>query len=114
MSYFNKQKMMQKQQSKKPAQTAAMQGKKPLPNSNNNKKYQQINGMEPEREEPEGKVLKFSQDEVVFIENVLVKLETLIPNEQGENEELMEMITTAQQVISARLDVEAGMIGDSA
>jgi len=113
MSYFNKQKTMQ-QQSRKPAQKDALLGKKPLPNSNNNKKYQQINGMEPEREEPEGKVLKFSEDEVVFIENVLVKLETLIPNEQGENEELMEMITTAQQIISARLDVEAGMIGDSA
>ena len=59
-------------------------------------------------------MLKFTKDEIIFIENVIVKLEDMVPNDMGENQEIMEMLTTCEQIISARLDSEAGMIGDSA
>lgn len=111
MSYFTKQ--AQKPPAKKAvAATSKKPMQKPLPN--NNKQGQQLNGYQNQREEPEGKLLNFTEDEVVFIENVFVELETMIPNDQGENQEIMEKITTCQQIISARLDTEAGMIGDSA
>jgi len=111
MSYFNK----NSAQKQRPSQQQGMQQqqKKPLP-QNNNKQFQQRDQMQQQQQEPEGKTLQFAEDEVVFIENVLVKLEDLIPNDQGENQEIMEMIVTAEQIISARLDESAGFIGDSA
>lgn len=102
MSYFNKQ------------QSAQQATKKPL--AATKKEFQKrpdLKQQEP-REEPQEKLLGFAQDEVIFIENVLVKLQTMIPNEQGENSEILEMLVTAQQIVSARLDQESGMIGDSA
>jgi hypothetical protein len=107
MSYFNK-------------QQSAQQGKKPLPN--NNKQFQQRPvkkapeevAQKQQEQEQERDMLKFTQDEIVFIENVLVKLEDMIPNDQGENQEILEMIVTCQQIIGARLDQESGFIGDSA
>jgi len=104
MSYFTKQKQQQQpstaKTSKRPSQ---MEKQKPFQNNN---KIPQA--------EPTGKVLKFTEDEVAFLENSIVTIKQMIPNEQGENQELMEMITTCEQIISARLDQEAGFIGDSA
>lgn len=108
MSYFNKQQAAGSS-NKKPSQQAT---KKPLPN--NNKKPQETGMMNPKLQDQEAQMLKFTNDEVVFIENVLVKLEDLIPNDMNENQEILEMIVTCQQIISARLDNEAGYIGDSA
>ena len=107
MSYFNK-------------QAQATSNKKPLPN-NNNKQFQQrpvkktpeeVNQQQQQQQERD--MLKFTKDEIIFIENVIVKLEDLIPNDQGENQEIMEMLTTCEQIIESRLDVESGLIGDSA
>jgi hypothetical protein len=105
MSYFNK------QGSKRPSQQEAIK-KKPLPN--NNKQFQQQPLKQQQEDPQESEMLKFTNDEIVFIENVLVKLEDMIPNDQGEGQEILEMIVTCQQIISARLDAEAGFIGDSA
>lgn len=57
----------------------------------------------------------FTQDEVVFIENVLVEIRNILPNDMmGENTEILEKIVLAEQIIGSRLDPEAAEIGDSA
>lgn len=75
-------------------------------NGNNNLQQQQQQG--------QGEHHVFFHDEVVFIENVLVELRSLIPNDQGENNEILEKIVMAEQILGARLDSEATEIGDSA
>jgi hypothetical protein len=55
-------------------------------------------------EEYSGKIIKFTEDEVVYIENILVTLREAIPNDMGENSEILEKIVTAEQIITARLD----------
>lgn len=105
MSYFNN-KAQRPQQNKQ----QSFQQRKPIQN-NNNKQYQQNQQMKQEPQEEN--LLGFAQDEVVFIENVLVKLQDMIPNDQGENSEILEMILTALQIIGARLDETAGFLGDS-
>jgi hypothetical protein len=59
---------------------------------------------EQEEEEYTGKIIKFTEDEVVYIENILVTLREAIPNDMGENSEILEKIVTAEQIITARLD----------
>lgn len=103
MSYFNnKNKQSSQQQQQKPMQSNKAFQKQPM-----QKQEQQ----EPK---PDQNMLGFAQEEVIFIENVLVKLQEMIPNEQGENTEIMEMIVTCLQIVGARLDNSAGVIGDSA
>lgn len=62
---------------------------------------------------PIGPLYSFTQDEVVFIENVLVELRSLIPNDMGENQNILEKIVLAEQIIGARLDPDSAEIGDS-
>lgn len=88
---------------------------------NNNSKQQQIpqskKVLEKDQKEidkEQGLTISFAQEDIVFIENVLVKLEGMIPNEQGENSEILEMIVLAEQIIGSKLDSDAGLIGDSA
>jgi hypothetical protein len=57
-----------------------------------------------QEEEYTGKIIKFTEDEVVYIENILVTLREAIPNDMGENSEILEKIVTAEQIITARLD----------
>ena len=56
-----------------------------------------------EEEEYTGKIIKFTEDEVVYIENILVTLREAIPNDMGENSEILEKIVTAEQIIEARM-----------
>ena len=104
MSYFNNKAQQQTSNTKQIQKTkpTTPQSKKVL-----EKDQQQI-------DKEQGKTLSFTNDEVVFIENVLVKLEGMIPNEQGENSEILEMIVLAEQIIGSRLDQDSGLIGDSA
>lgn len=62
----------------------------------------------------QGRVLSFTEDEIVFIENVMEELQNMIPNEQGENSEILEKIVLVSQIVGSRLDSNAGVIGDSA
>ncbi len=52
-------------------------------------------------------IVSFDTNEIITIENVLVELEQMIPNENGENTEILEKIVTAQNIISAKLDPAA-------
>ncbi|TVM02731.1 MAG: hypothetical protein CV087_08850 [Candidatus Brocadia sp. WS118] len=54
-----------------------------------------------------------SQDELIYIENVLVELRNLIPNDAGENTELLEKIVNAENIITAKLDGGQGMTTES-
>lgn len=105
MSYFNKNKQSSQQQ------------QKPMQNPPN-KQFQQKQPMQKQQQQQEPKpdpnMLGFAQEEAIFMENVFVKLSDMIPNEQGENTEIMEMITTCLQILGARLDSQSGFIGDSA
>ena len=55
----------------------------------------------------------FDEQEIVTIENLLVKLQEMIPNETGENTEILDEIVTAQNIIGAKLDPQAAMTQDS-
>lgn len=57
--------------------------------------------------------LYVSQDELIYIENVLVELRNLIPNDAGENTELLEKIVNAENIITAKLDGGQGMTTES-
>ena len=61
----------------------------------------------------QGRVLSFTEDEIVFIENVMEELQNMIPNEQGENSEILEKIVLVSQIVGSRLDSNAGIIGDA-
>jgi hypothetical protein len=71
------------------------------------------NDDEQENDEYTGKIIKFTEDEVVYIENILVTLREAIPNDMGENSEILEKIVTAEQIITARLDSGEEGGGDS-
>ena len=103
----------QQQQKKKPSFYQQQQGQQQQQQQQKQKPMMQQQ-QEPAEQEEQAKMIGFAEDEVVFIENVLVELEELVPNDQGENTEILEKIITAQQIVTARLDSEAGMIGDSA
>ena len=61
----------------------------------------------------QGPTFTLTQDEIIFIENILVKVRDMLPNEMGENQQILEEIVLAEQIIGARLDPEAAEIGDS-
>jgi hypothetical protein len=61
------------------------------------------NDDEQENDEYTGKIIKFTEDEVVYIENILVTLREAIPNDMGENSEILEKIVMCEQIISARM-----------
>lgn len=56
----------------------------------------------------------FDETEITMVENVLTKLLDLIPNENGENTQILEEIVEAQNIIGAKLDKTGGMTQDSA
>lgn len=58
-------------------------------------------------------LVQFNREEIVFIENVLVSLRTMIDNTNSDNTDILEKIVIAEQVIGARLDPEAASTGDS-
>lgn len=60
-----------------------------------------------------GPLYKFTQDETVFIENILVELRSRISNDMGENTEILEKIVLAEQILGARLDPSDTVIGNS-
>lgn len=81
-----------------------------MPYDNENKSSDQQTAQQVEQ----GPTYVLTQDEIVFIENVLVELRSLIPNDMGENMAIMEKIVLAEQIIGARLDPDSAAIGDSA
>ena len=48
-------------------------------------------------------ILQFS-GEIITIENVFVKLRKMIPNDNGENTEILQEIIKAENILSAKLD----------
>lgn len=79
--------------------------------TNNNSGQQQT---KQQQQAVQGPTYILTQDEIVFIENVLVELRSLIPNDMGENMPIIEKIVLAEQIIGARLDPDSAAIGDSA
>ena len=85
-------------------------------NNNKNKKQQQTRGTKNKKASPEdklGPLYKFTQDETVFIENILVELRSRISNDMGENTEILEKIVLAEQILGARLNPSDTVIGNS-
>ncbi|MGD1837412.1 MAG: hypothetical protein ACPKPY_05070 [Nitrososphaeraceae archaeon] len=51
--------------------------------------------------------MQFSEGEIITIENLLIKLRQMIPNDNGENTDILEEIINAENIVSAKLDPTA-------